>query len=324
MSSVEKDGKEARRPMADENPADIAAARRWYADDLRLRAPVRRNMAIVEAFAAVPRERFFGAPPWRVRADVFPDWLAETPDADARWLYHDVLVAIDPARHLNNGLPSFWARNFDQLDLRPGRRVLQVGAGTGYYTAILAEIVGAGGRVIAVEHDDELAARARFNLGRWPQIDVVAGDGCTHDAGEVDTVIVFAGATHPAPLWLDRLAPGGELLLPLTGENWFGFLLRATRGRDDAELIVPPTARRDGTFAATSIGRVGIFPCAGGRDTAAAERLRDALMALGGVAADHDIPIEALHRGEPEPDAMDRVWYRGRGFWLERRKQANV
>ncbi|HEY1543798.1 MAG TPA: rRNA adenine N-6-methyltransferase family protein, partial [Xanthobacteraceae bacterium] len=60
-----------------------------------------------------------------------------------------------------NGMPSLWARIFDRLGLRPDARVLQVGAGTGYYTAVLAEIVGTRGRVTAVEADGELAERAR-------------------------------------------------------------------------------------------------------------------------------------------------------------------
>jgi len=305
--------------MADED-TEVAAARRWYAEDLRLRTPVRRNMAIVAAFAAVPRERFLGPPPWRIIPDVLPRAPVAAPDPSARWIYHDVLVAIDPAKNLNNGMPSLWARIFDRLDLRQGGRVLQVGAGTGYYTAVLAEIVGPTGRITAVEVDGELAARARANLAPWPRVEVVAGDGCTHDAGEVDTIIVCAGATHPAPLWLDRLAPGGELLLPLTGGNWWGFLLRARRGGDDdAELIVLPQARRRDMFAAASIGAVGIFPCGGARDDAAAERLHAALAALPAPGAFEDVPIAALHRGEPLPADMDRVWYHGPGFWLERR-----
>ena len=233
--------------MTHEDPADIAAARRWFAEDLRLRAPIRRNPAIVEAFAAVPRERFLGEPPWRIIPDVLPRMPVAAPDQSARWVYHDVLVAIDPAKNLNNGMPSLWARIFDHLALRPGGRVLQVGAGTGYYTAVLAEIVGTDGRVTAVEIDDELASRARANLAPWPQVEVVAGDGRTHDPGEVDTVIVCAGATHPAPRWLDRLAPGGELMLPLTADNWWGFLLRATRSRDHDEpglIVLPQRAQR--------------------------------------------------------------------------------
>jgi protein-L-isoaspartate(D-aspartate) O-methyltransferase len=238
-----------------------------------------------------------------------------TSDDDPRWLYHDVLVAIDPERGLNNGLPSFWAANFDQLHLEQGQRILQVGAGTGYYTAVLAEITGPEGRVTAVEYDEELAAKARANLAPWPQVEVVHGDGRTHDPGEVDVIIVFAGSTHPAPLWLDRLAPGGELLMPLTGEQQWGFLLLVTRPaiRDAASAVLPAAAGPD-WFDARSIGGVGIFPCVGGRDEEAAKRFLE--LARGSNWA--DIPIAALHRGDPGPEAMDGVWYRGPGFWLER------
>jgi len=290
---------------------DMTELRRWYAEDLRLRAPIRRNPAIVAAFAAVPRERFLGRGPWRIIAESDLDCPFLTPDGDARWVYHDVLVTIDVARGLNNGVPRLWAGIFDHLDLARGQRVLQVGAGTGYYTAVLAEITGPEGRVVAVEVDDALAERARANLSAWPQVEVVAGDGRTHDAGEVDRIIVFAGSTHPAPLWLDRLAAGGQLMMPLTTDNRWGFLLRVTQRADhDTNLILMPWARD--RFDAASIGRVGIFPCLGGRDAKAAKRLEEALRSLAGRA---DIPIAALHRGEPGPEAQ--VWYHGPGFWLE-------
>jgi protein-L-isoaspartate(D-aspartate) O-methyltransferase len=298
--------------------------RRWYAEDLRLQAPIRRNMAIVEAFAAVARERFLGPGPWRILSDRRLDEYVYTPNDDPRWIYHNVLVAIDHTRGLNNGLPSFWASNLDHLDLKRDQRVMQVGAGTGYYAAVLAEIVGPNGHVIAVECDGELAARARVNLGPWPQVDVVHGDGRTHDPGEVDVIIVFAGSTHPAPLWLDRLAPGGQLLMPLTGDNWFGFLLRATRCRDyDTESIVLPEARERNRFDAVSIGGVGIFPCVGGREEEAAKRFQAALEELGRGANFAEIPIEALHQGDPGTEVMDKVWYHGPGFWLERKEAGN-
>jgi protein-L-isoaspartate(D-aspartate) O-methyltransferase len=301
---------------------DGTRQRRWYAEGLQLQAPVRHNMAIVEAFAAVPRERFFDPGPWRILTDRrIDESYMLTPDDDPRWIYHDVLVAIDPGRGLNNGLPSFWANNFDHLHLQRGQRILQVGAGTGYYAAILAEIAGPDGRVIAVEHDEALAARARTNLGQWSQVEVVHGDGRTHDPGEVDVIIVFAGSTHPAPLWLDRLAPRGQLLMPLTGDNRWGFLLLATRSPEyDAACIVLPAARDPDRFEAKPIGGVGIFPCIGGRDEDAAKRLQDALPELR-RGSGLSIPFEALHRGDPAPELMDSVWYHGPGFWLERGKR---
>jgi protein-L-isoaspartate(D-aspartate) O-methyltransferase len=284
---------------------DLAKLRAWYAEDLRLRTPVLRNPSVVEAYAAVPRENFLGPGPWRILSDNRTDLPFQTPDASPHWIYHDVLVAIDPARALNNGMPSFWAHNFDHLDLARGERVLQVGAGTGYYSALLAEMVGPQGRVTAVEYDADLAARARENLAPWPQVEVVAGDGRAHDPGEVDAVVVFAGSTHPAPLWLERLAEGGRLVMPLTGENWRGFVLRTVRHGDD--------------YDAASISGVGIFPCAGGRDDEAAKRLSRTLQLhyLGRGSAG-DLPIRALHRGEAAAEDADKVWYHAPGFWLER------
>lgn len=286
---------------------DLAPMRAWYAEDLRLRTPIRRNLSVADAFAAVPREKFLGPGPWRILADARLDQPFMTPDDAPHWLYHDMLVTIDVERNLNNGLPSFWAHNFDHLDLQRGERVLQVGAGTGYYTALLAEMVGPRGRVTAVEHDAALAARARRNLEPWRQVEVVAGDGCTHDPGEVDAVVAFAGATHPAPLWLDRLAEGGRLVVPLTAENWWGFMLRAQRRGDE--------------FDASAIGWVGIFPCAGARDAEAAERLARALLMTQTRAATK-LPFRALRRGKPGPD--DAAWYRAPGFWLERKPPADA
>ena len=74
-----------------------------------------------------------------------------------RDLYHNVLVALDPDRYLNNGQPSALARWIDALELRPGDRVYHLGCGVGYYTAIMAEMVGTGGRVAASEVDAGLA-----------------------------------------------------------------------------------------------------------------------------------------------------------------------
>jgi protein-L-isoaspartate(D-aspartate) O-methyltransferase len=278
---------------------DLRSLRRFFAEELRVAAPIRRNDAVVEAFAAVPRERFLGPGPWTILPPKSLDTPYRTPDAEPHWLYHDVVVAIDAERNLNNGEPALWARLFDRLDLRRDARVLQVGAGTGYYSAILAEIVGPTGRVIAVEYDPELARRSRANLAPWKQVDVVAGDGTRHDPGTIDFIVAFAGMTHPAPLWLDRLADKGRMLIPVTATDWWGFFLCVTREGDN--------------FAAESFGSVGVFPCAGGRDEDAATRLVDAMRALAGAP----VPIRALHRGAPPADDHD-VWYAGPGFWLSR------
>jgi protein-L-isoaspartate(D-aspartate) O-methyltransferase len=286
--------------------ADLHAARRAYAEDLARLGPIAHTPELTTAFATVPRERFLGAGPWRI---IVPhrdgNEVFHTPDADPAPLYRDVLVTIDAARGINNGQPSLWARAFDRLGLRPGARVLHVAAGTGYYSAVLAETVGSTGRVVAVEYEADLAERARANLAPWPQVTLVHGDGRTHDPGfDVDGIAVCAGSTHPAPLWLDRLADRGVLVMPLTGRYGWGFMLRVER--------------RGATFAASSVSGVGIYPCAGGRDVAAEGKLQTALDGL----TSNKPPITALHRGAPDTSDRPRVWYAGPGFWLERALEA--
>jgi protein-L-isoaspartate(D-aspartate) O-methyltransferase len=255
-----------------------------------------RSPAVVEAFATVPRENFAGPGPWRVLSPIGgPDYWT-TDDADPRRPCHDVLVAIDETRRLNNGQPSLWAALFDRLGLATGERVIHVGAGLGYYSAILAEIVGPSGEVTAIEIDAGLAERARANLARaWPQARLIAGNGFAFRADEpVDAIVVNAGVTHLALPWLDSLKPdGGRLLVPLTA-NWLGAFLIVTR--------------RGGRYPVRFAGRVGIIACTGGRDAEAEARLARAL-----TRADYTA-VRSLRRPPEEPD--DTCWLAGDGWWL--------
>ena len=109
----------------------------------------------MKAFAKVPREHFLGPGPWKILSSGFEYWT--TKDADPKHLYHNVLVAIDAERKLNNGHPSFLAFLIEQLELQAGDHVVHVGCGTGYYTAVMAEVVGSIGNVTAYEIDAGLA-----------------------------------------------------------------------------------------------------------------------------------------------------------------------
>ena len=125
-----------------------------------------RSQRLADAFARVRREDFLGPGPWQIaRGGATRRGYEWTPDADPRHLYELVLVAIDAARGLNNGDPPSLARWFDLLEIGAGDRVAHVGCGVGYYTAILAEVVGAAGRVVGVEIDADLAARAAVESG---------------------------------------------------------------------------------------------------------------------------------------------------------------
>lgn len=118
---------------------------------------------VQQAFAAVPREPFVGPGPWSVMGSSIS--YVTTPDDDPVFIYQDVLVALDASRGLNIGMPSAHAVWLAAVDLKAGETVLQVGVGSGYYSAIIAELVGREGRVHAYEIDRDLAARATDNLG---------------------------------------------------------------------------------------------------------------------------------------------------------------
>ena len=132
--------------------------RRRYAEAVGKAANVTYR-PIVDAFAAVPRERFLFPGPWRLPLPA-SGALEDTPDADPRHVYVDRLIALDASKNLNNGVPSFWASVFEHVRPSAGERAIHAGAGTGYYTAILAHLVGQSGAVLGIEFEPHLAAHA--------------------------------------------------------------------------------------------------------------------------------------------------------------------
>jgi protein-L-isoaspartate(D-aspartate) O-methyltransferase len=286
-------------PWGEAHSDRVAMARQGYAEELRFTAPI-RGAAVVKAFATVPREHFLGPGPWRVLSPMSLAAYWTTENGDPRHVYHDVLVAIDEGRRLNNGQPSLWARLYDRLGLTPGTHVVHVGAGTGYYSAVLAEIVGREGRVTAIEIDPGLAARATENLASaWPQARVVKANGFAFRPElPADAIIVNAGVTHFSPAWLDSLAAeNGRLLVPLTNaENWGGFLLVTRQGGGTRN------------YPARFVHHVGVIHCIGGRDPEAEARLKEAL------AKSPLTAVRSLRRAPEEPDAS--CWLSGDGWWL--------
>ncbi|WP_158816527.1 protein-L-isoaspartate O-methyltransferase [Methylocapsa sp. S129] len=276
--------------------ADIKAARLAFAEELRYVAHVQSNR-VIDAFATVPRERFLGDRPWRVYD--FVDGYWEAPGDDPRSAYHNVLFAIDAARELNNGQPQFWARLLDKLEIRAGDKVYHVGAGTGYYTAIMAELAGPDGAVIAVEIDPALAERARANLASRANIQIAAADGASFDPGPVDVIVINAGVTHPMPAWRAALRPAGRALLPLTADGGQGVVFRIERLADPDR------------YGATAVSSALIYPCAGARSIQA-ERLFARALGQGGQRFVRSLRLDA--------HAHDSTcWLHGDGYCLSTR-----
>jgi protein-L-isoaspartate(D-aspartate) O-methyltransferase len=164
------------------------------------------------AFEAVPREMFLPPGPWHIEAG--SGGYIETPNADVRFLYQDVLVAIDKNRGVNNGQPSGHAQFMGLLEPRPGETVVHIGAGTGYYSAILSILVAPGGRVAAFELNEDLALSARRNLQPLDNVSVTAGDATRAQLPEADVIYVNAGVIRPPVHWLMALSPGGRMFVP--------------------------------------------------------------------------------------------------------------
>lgn len=251
--------------------SDLEARRRLYAEEIQLAANL-KSATVVAALASVERERFLPPGPWTIRGEGdMHGTLRQTPDAEPRHVYHNVAIAIDPARMLFNGAPSVVAMAIDALALAPGDRVLHIGAGLGYYTALAAHCVGSSGRVVGIEVDAGLAASARANLRGLPWVDVREGDGSEAIDGPFDAILVSAGVTHPLPSWLDALAPRGRMMAPITATMPAmktiskGPMMLFTRGGDGNRLEARVT------------GFVAIYTALGVRDDAIDSQLGQAM-----------------------------------------------
>jgi protein-L-isoaspartate(D-aspartate) O-methyltransferase len=138
---------------------ELAIVRRAYAKHVLANADV-DDAPVGAAFAAVRREHFLGPGPWpMLRWPRWPGRYVPTPSDDPVYLYQDALVGIIPERDLNNGQPSLHAMLIAAASARPDEHVVHIGAGVGYYTAILAHMAGERGRVTAIEFDGGLAKR---------------------------------------------------------------------------------------------------------------------------------------------------------------------
>ena len=267
----------------------LAVCRRLYAKIISIRVP--GHTARVEAaFAQVPREAFLGPPPWSIGTGDAANWHDISEPAA---LYQDVLVAMNKAKGINNGQPSLHARCISALRLRASDDVLHVGAGAGYYTAILARLAAS---VVGYEIEPDLAKRAATNLLPWPNARICPDTAVGRPLPPVDAIYVSAGVTAPDPHWLDALRPGGRLLFPLTGDERLGGMLLVTR--------------RARGFAAAILCECGFIDCVGMRDPVTARRLT-AVFRAGGAER-----VRSLTRSAPHGATL---WFRGDGWYLSTR-----
>jgi protein-L-isoaspartate(D-aspartate) O-methyltransferase len=269
----------------------LRAIRAAYARQVTAKAGIPPGSDIEAALAAIPRERFVGPPPWRI---VSPRGRHHGSSEDPVALYQDILVPLGGEPGLNNGQPSLHALCLDALTPRIGEHAVHVGAGTGYYTAALALLVGETGRIDAYEIEPDLAVRAQANLAEYSQVAVHSRSGTEGPLPECDLIYVNAAAAEPLTLWLDALRPQGRLMFPLAGVDGTGEMLLLTR-KTEAE------------YAARFLCPVQFVPCVGAQDAEAGRALQAAFR------SGHWRRVTRLVRNS-QPD--ERCWLVGRGWWM--------
>ncbi|MFP3283221.1 MAG: protein-L-isoaspartate(D-aspartate) O-methyltransferase [Nitrososphaeria archaeon] len=182
-------------------------ARRELVEDL-IRRGVIKSATVAEAMLKVPRELFV--------------W----PGTEER-AYDDIPLPLGNTGQTISA-PHMVAVMLEELDVMRGHAVLEVGAGSGYNAALLAELVGPDGRVVSVERMPELVDFARSNLtraGYSDRVDVVLGDGSLGYppgyAGPLyDRITITAAAPHVPKYALSQLKDGGVLLVPIGPQGY--------------------------------------------------------------------------------------------------------
>jgi protein-L-isoaspartate(D-aspartate) O-methyltransferase len=160
--------------------------------------------AVATAFRAVLRHRFL---PGHPVGDVYEDAAIMTKVLEGG-------VAVS-----SSSQPAIMAIMLQQLQVRPGHRVLEIGAGTGYNAALLSRLAGRDGHVVTMDIDDDTCQEARAHLAAAGAagVEVVQGDGAGGwpDGAPYDRVILAVSSSDIAPAWRDQLVEGGVVVLPL-------------------------------------------------------------------------------------------------------------
>lgn len=178
-----------------------------------------RDPRVLAAFAAVPRELF-------------------VPRSLRRQAYADRALPIGSGQTISQ--PFMVATIVSELDLRGDERVLDVGTGSGYQAAILAELAR---DVITIERVPELAEQARTTLAAagYERVEVHVGDGTlgVPERAPYDAIAVAAASPRVPEALYEQLAPGGRLVVPIgtRHEQWLELVVRGEHGPERVRSV---------------------------------------------------------------------------------------
>jgi protein-L-isoaspartate(D-aspartate) O-methyltransferase len=176
---------------------------------------------VMQAMVRVPRHEF-------------------VPASERRYAYENRPLPIGYGQTISQ--PYIVAIMTDLLKLEPGDRVLEIGTGSGYQAAVLAELVQ---QVYSIEIIGDLARRARSVLDRmgYEQVRTRVGDGYYGWPGQApfDAIMVTAAADHVPPPLIRQLKPGGRMLIPVGSRFMTQQLVLVTKGDDGIKtrLLLP-------------------------------------------------------------------------------------
>ncbi len=186
--------------------------------------------AILRAFDEVPREEFVD-------------------EKQRQWAYDDHPLPIEAGQTISQ--PYIVAAMIEAAEIRPGDKVLEVGAGSGYAAAVMSRIAR---EVIGIERQHDLVEIAQKRLQRlgYHNVKIVAGDGTLGCSGEApfDAILAAASGSHVPASFVDQLAPGGRLVMPVGDPG-------------GVQELVKVTKRPDGTTERKNLGGVRFVPLIG-------------------------------------------------------------
>ena len=171
-----------------------------------------KEQPILDAFLEVPREAFVS-------------------DEYRHLAYGDHPLPIEAGQTISQ--PYIVALMIEAAGIKPGDKVLEVGAGSGYAAAVISRIAD---RVVAIERQHDLVAVAQQRLERlgYDNVRIVEGDGTKGCADEApfDAILAAASGSHVPEALLAQLAPGGCIVMPIGSPGWVQELVKGTKQED--------------------------------------------------------------------------------------------